>query len=699
MASPPSNSQSLKRAHPATMDTYPKRPRLDGTNPEIKMVTVPQFIEEMNAILALSIGKGVKMEQLMSKIDAFYTLRGSVFGYNPSYGRQIAEVAQRCLQLDSSKEAFKFLKLSAEAACLPHELSYKILETFSTGQPWKTMVERLEDDVATLKLANKYALKKDKKTPEQILKQVGILKGYPSLFHRLALVSKTWHVTLLSLFSAKMSYVKLGQLGINNAEGVIRLAQFCRGFFSSLSLGSSYFSEKIDFNEEQMSRLLPHIPKIKKIKLPNSIKLKSFIGLIHSTHMNRLESLSLSSCLDLESSAWQSLGKTTALKSLCSLDLSNVSLDAMGCMAVFQAPFLSTLMYLDLSDNPIKKGLIGDPNFSRMVKMDLSKCQLKSLGALVNWKMPKLRLLDVSLNPLNHQAILALSNSQMGETIEEIAISIVGTKKNLLGNRGSLLIDEGTVISLLRGLPKLRELEICAVKFGALGLDGAAAIANHWAAQQLEFLNLESSVISDGGLIHLLNSSYLSNLKSLNVSYNIIGPHGLRAFEKSKQRFSSLFLDEAQFGDNGEAMKIFTTAPSTAQLKSLSLQACDLCEESQEILVNTSGFLQLTRLIIAETDFLEKFLIQLSLNHNFSNLEILDITGNEIASDIILKVAESNVLKNLREIIFDIEQEEDPGLEQVIRAALSQNRGAVPAILEVEEEIDTAMDDVTLSGL
>lgn len=646
MTFPPTFAPSLKREGTGVR----KDPAKKARRSEIKMDSVPQFIEAMNALLDLIIDKPQKkVPRLAEMIEAFCEKKtASFFSCNPFYGRKIYDIAQRCLHLDSSKSVFLSFKSSAEAMCLPHEISLKILETFSVGQSWIRMVERIEDGDKTLELAK-----------------------YPSLFHRLALVSKAWHTSLLSLFSARISYCKLERLGSCSAEGVIRLARFCQGYFSALSLSSNDLKKKLPFTTEQMNRLLPLIPNITKIKA--SIDLDSFMILIHSSYMSRLESLHLLFS-DLGYDALLSLQKTTALKSLSSLRLSGVSLDAEGCVALFQASFLPRLKHLDLSDNPIKE-LTGLPNFAQLEELNLTNCQISSLEALVNWQMPKLRSLNISFNPLNHQAIHALYKSQLGETLREISISILGNP--LWRNR----IDDGIITTLMDGLPNLRVLKICdAGTYGCLGSKGAVAIANNSASHKLEVIDLESSTVSDEGLIQLLSSSYLSNLKSLNISYNGIGPVGISAFEKSEQHFNSLFLGNAHFGYDEEVMKIFTTAPSTASLKSLLLMDCHLSFESQEVLANTSGFQGLTLLNLAGTNFDVECLTQLSQNEHFSNLETLDITENNIPSDVILQIAQSNVLKNLRNLLFDVNEEDDPGFVQTVRMVLSQKRVGVQGI-------------------
>lgn len=629
MSSIPPGLQSLKRLHTGIQeDRNPKRLCLDALS------SIPQFIEEMNALLRMNICNQEKEALLSNKILCFHASEKiPTLIHNPFFGMQITQIVQSCLQLAPINNVFKSMLGFAETLYLPHDLIQKIFSMLFVSQSWDEML--------------KLKLDADQKVAPRVLNSIG-------------LVSKKWRESLFRVFAPKMSWKQLRRLKIFKEEELIKLAEICKGQFSRLDLVDNKTQDTISLSRKELSRLLPLISNIKKFEVSSSIHSTCFSMIVNSSHMNNLKSFSLHDGTNrLHPQAWLSFEQTTQLKNLTTLDLKNIRLNFEGLNSILRAHCLSQVKYLNLSQNPIRDGLVKckiKPNFANLEELDLSCCKLKRLGELVRFEMPKLRTLDLSFNPIKTKQLIKLKDSQLSNSVEQLIISIKETPKE--------------VEALLLAFPKLRSLEI---NSEMIDVDGVAVIlADHSGVQQLNSLDLGSLPIPEDEIIYLLNSKFLTNLKDLTFVNSLIGPLGVSAFEKALFQLDYLSLCEAHFVENGDAMSILTTAPSTSQLKELSLEGCILNHEAQEALVRASGLEKLEVLNLVETDFSEESLILLSENTHFENLKSLVVNNNAIGPETLIQVAKSKFLKNLERITFDFDQDFDPELAKSVKLEIKK---------------------------
>jgi len=587
--------------------------------------SIPQFIAEMNACLNSNLGAPLKIQRLGYKIDVFPPF--SLDMQNPFYGAQLYEIAEKCLSYDPANKKFKQLKKTAEKMRLPHDLIIEIFKLFAQGQGLKAMFSRIDDPLSEIKF------------PTMVDGALVQIK-FTSLLHRIGSVSEIWRKTLFSVFCKNISIANLTQLKICKQEDVIKLATLCRGHFSSLALIDNNF-KKLFLDEENWKKLLDLLPHLKKLDL--SAFDTNLNEILHSPLMSKLEDLRLVGEGYENEDDGQALTflKTVHLTNLKALSICNLQADN----SFLPLPPLPNLKSLNLS------GTYLPPNPFTLVKKEIRFPLLEELllddcnsdfSFLTHFVAPRLYKLDISGYSLNIDGINLFAGFSCTSCVKNLSVSLAG------------MIKPSLITHLLNNFTHLQVLKIITdASLGVLDEEGAQAIAEHPNAVQLQALKMEYSTIGNKGLGFLLESSYLTNLQKLFVPNNFISLEGLQSFATTQMTLKSLVLDDNEFDEEGFAMKILTTAASTAKMEILSLNGCELSLPSQKILAKTTHFTILRTLLLSGTEFTEDYVKVLARNSHFANLETIDLSHNDIDDDVWPKFAKSTRLKGLRNLLLN----------------------------------------------
>ncbi|HEX3152452.1 MAG TPA: TIGR02996 domain-containing protein [Gemmataceae bacterium] len=208
------------------------------------------------------------------------------------------------------------------------------------------------------------------------------------------------------------------------------------------------------------------------------------------------------------------LARSPHLTRLDALDLGFTDLGDNGLKALADSPAFSGLRTLRLNDNP-GVGVIG----------------IRALGESEH--LTALTDLDLSGNGLSDTDLQPLFEAALVERLQHLSLQ---------GNR---LRDVGTA-RFVNSVVFTRMAErdhVINLRNVAMGINGAAALANCPALRAVQTLDLEKNFISDPGLLALASSIYLTQLSALLLRDNQISDRGASVLTTSMMMASLRVLD------------------------------------------------------------------------------------------------------------------------------------------------------------
>ncbi|WP_020470456.1 hypothetical protein [Zavarzinella formosa] len=298
----------------------------------------------------------------------------------------------------------------------------------------------------------------------------------------------------------------------------------------------------------------PNLGKIVRLDLSsNPIGTVGAESLAASPHIGQVEQLNLR-VNQIDAPGVRALGKSPLLSRLTDLDLCHNTIGDTGCrhlaclenfqrlrklnvssnqigstgmVALAESAHLANLETLDIGGNPIGKAveLVGRfPHLRQLRGLDASDINENGddlAGAIPSLDELDLERLDLSLNQMNDQGLLAILESRVMANLKHLSFC-----ENDVGDEG--------IMALARS-PAVRNLETLDLMYNQIGDQGFRGLVNSPHLEKLVHLNLCQNQIGDAGAIALANAKDLPNLCTISLDGNPIGEEGRQALATSER--------------------------------------------------------------------------------------------------------------------------------------------------------------------
>ncbi len=315
---------------------------------------------------------------------------------------------------------------------------------------------------------------------------------------------------------------ELGQSGIPASlfpQGADHF-KFRRGFLSEVSVIPEFF-------EQNGADLFSKIKTLDTLSFGwlNDGGYNRILNAINENPIfNRIASLEISSCTNLEPDAIRRIASTRNLSNLIRLKLHDVNVGVRG-MEALGGPNLAKLTELTVSSSQINDdGIVAfskTPHLNKLRKLDLASNSISEVGAIALAKadFPKLSDLNLNLNQISSSGAIALAGSQRLKAL---------TRLSLNGNK---IDDDG--IHALSNSPTLAKLSHLYLNTNTFSREGVRSLANSSYLRNLELLSLSGVQMPPEAMVALAASPILSTVKDLNLSFNWTGVRGAEALAAS----------------------------------------------------------------------------------------------------------------------------------------------------------------------
>jgi Leucine-rich repeat (LRR) protein len=277
----------------------------------------------------------------------------------------------------------------------------------------------------------------------------------------------------------------------------------------------------------------------------------------------------------------------------------------------------------------LKPMLEESPEMLKLSGKYIATDEIKIIG---NYSLMKsVKLLDLSDNQINDEALLELFESDILCGLEELFLQI-----NFLTGKG---------------LSKLAQSENLKLK-------------------NLKTLVLSDNRLSDSSLAEMLLSSHFQNLESLDIGWNEAGNETAKSlgttntFPKLKKlEMERSYIDEDGFGE-------FIKGELADQLEELDLSANKIKDESIKILAEAPKWKSLKTLRISQNRFGNEGAKALGESVTLSGLTRLYAGRNYFDAEGAQAIYESKTLKNLKTLVIKEEVDDGSGLVNYSRPEL-----------------------------
>lgn len=264
----------------------------------------------------------------------------------------------------------------------------------------------------------------------------------------------------------------------------------------------------------------------------------------------------------MEEKILQALSQDPAVLKLSGQYLAN---DEIKALCAFEQ--VRNVRLLDLSDNQINDEalqlLFEAENLSDLEELVLSINYIteeggKNIATSQSVAIKNLKTLVISDNKLTDASVQAMVQSSHFSKVEKLDISW-----NEIGNGAAIAFGE---------TGQLPNLKFLLLERGYIDAEGVEGLLKGGVSSQLEELDLSSNKLKDKAVVLLAQSANLSQLKVLRLSYNQFGDEGAKALGESTtlSELTHLYIGRNYFGEEGG--KAIYETKTLKNLKTLMIQ-------------------------------------------------------------------------------------------------------------------------------
>jgi uncharacterized protein (TIGR02996 family) len=275
------------------------------------------------------------------------------------------------------------------------------------------------------------------------------------------------------------------------------------------------------------------------------------------------------------------------LETLQRLELDTCEIDSTGLLALIRSPMWQSLRWLDLSRNPLgtagARALAEAPQPAQLHTLLLADVDLEDAAAEVVGKIPwlgELSQLDLSGNPMRRG--LAMLRNITGDRIRKLSLAHTGMERSeaaalgrfwarlvhldLAGNPlGDAAIERfaGT-----REAAALQTLRLADCNLGDLGLELLAAAR----CPRLRVLDLAGNTIGPGAIAELLQAPCMQRVSSLDLSRCKVTGDALAVLAKTRVPPSLARLDLRGIEFTEQQLVMLADSPTLATIAKIQLE-------------------------------------------------------------------------------------------------------------------------------
>jgi uncharacterized protein (TIGR02996 family) len=307
--------------------------------------------------------------------------------------------------------------------------------------------------------------------------------------------------------------------------------------------------------------------------------------------------------------------------------------------------------------------------------------RIRDLFVHADWNGTDLRPSDLKAlaNCPNLTGVRSLSfHTEVGSALVKALARCPSLRElNSLSLHDDALEAEALAVLTETGATNLRQLKMLFLESHRLNADAARVLARAPALAVLETLFVwrqggsNDVVIGDEGVAALARSSHLSNLRSLWLYRQGVGPAGARALAKTQYLTGLRKLSLSGNPVGADGVRALLNGP-WPELTSLQFKLCDLHDDVAGAFAKPVRLPALTALDLSSNEIGDDGARVLSRSPGLKGLVALDLSENEIGNEGARALCESTALPNLRLLRV---RPRSSGLSKTVESALKARFG------------------------